>query len=99
VCGTYVASFNMYLASGQEGLDIFERAKINLDENQWCIPELHRIRGELAPTNKSEGLAVSRRYFHRALELSARQASLSWALWAAISLAIAKGQFRRGEVR
>ena len=66
------ASFNTYLTSGQEGLDIFERAKINLDENQWCIPELRHIRGELALANKGEGLAVSRRYFHRALELSSR---------------------------
>jgi hypothetical protein len=73
----------------REGLDAFERAKIDLDESRWYGPELHRIRGELALSN-DEGVAVSRQYFLRALELSNRQASLSWALRAATSLAIAE---------
>jgi hypothetical protein len=80
----------MALASRpREGLDAFERAKIDLDESRWYGPELHRIRGELALSN-DEGVAVSRQYFLRALELSNRQASLSWALRAATSLAIAE---------
>jgi predicted ATPase/DNA-binding winged helix-turn-helix (wHTH) protein len=70
----------------REGLDAFERAKIDLDESRWYGPELHRIRGELALSN-DEGVAVCRQYFLRALELSNRQASLSWALRAATSLA------------
>jgi len=73
----------------RQGLAIFERAKIDLDKIQWYAPELHRIRGELALSN-NEGLAVGRQYFLNALELSARQASLSWALRAATSLAIAE---------
>jgi predicted ATPase len=73
----------------RQGLAVFERAKIDLDENQWCVPELHRIRGELALAN-NEGPAIGRRYFLSALELSDRQASLSWALRAATSLAIAE---------
>ncbi|HXO71743.1 MAG TPA: winged helix-turn-helix domain-containing protein [Bradyrhizobium sp.] len=73
----------------RQGLAVFERAKIDLDEPQWCAPELRRIRGELALGN-DEGLAVGRQYFLSALELSDRQASLSWALRAATSLAIAE---------
>jgi predicted ATPase/DNA-binding winged helix-turn-helix (wHTH) protein len=73
----------------RRGLAVFERAKIDLDEIQWCAPELRRIRGELALGN-DEGLAVGRQYFLSALELSDQQASLSWALRAATSLAIAE---------
>jgi hypothetical protein len=73
----------------RQGLEIFERAKIGLDETQWCAAELRRIRGELALGN-DEGLAVARRYFLSALELSAQQTSLSWALRAATSLAVAE---------
>jgi predicted ATPase len=88
----------MALASRpREGLDAFERAKIDLDESRWYGPELHRIRGELALSN-GEGVAVSRQYFLRALELSNRQASLSWALRAATSLAIAERSAGRKEV-
>jgi predicted ATPase len=80
----------------RHGLAVFERAKIDLDEIQWYAPELHRIRGELALGN-DEGLAVGRQYFLSALELSDRQASLSWALRAATSLAIAEKSVGRNE--
>jgi len=73
----------------RQGLVVFERAKIDLDECQWYAPELRRIRGELALRN-DEGLAVGRQYFLSALELSDRQASLAWALRSATSLAIAE---------
>src|ERR1700704_3784322 len=79
-----------------QGLAVFERAKIDLDEIQWYAPELRRIRGELALAN-DEGLAVGRQYFLGALELSDRQASLSWALRAATSLAIAEKSAGREE--
>jgi hypothetical protein len=80
----------------RQGLAVFERAKINLDETQWYAPELRRIRGELALGN-DEGLAVGRQYFLSALELSDKQASLSWALRAATSLAIAEKSLGRKE--
>jgi predicted ATPase/DNA-binding winged helix-turn-helix (wHTH) protein len=80
----------------RRGLEVFEQAKINLDEVQWYAPELHRIRGELALSN-DEGLAVGRQYFLSALELSDRQASLSWALRAATSLTIAEKSVGRKE--
>src|SRR5258708_27237836 len=80
----------------RQGLAVFERAKINLGETQWYAPELHRIRGELALGN-GEGLAAGRQYFLTALELSDRQASLSWALRAATSLAIAEKSLGRNE--
>jgi hypothetical protein len=80
----------------RQGLDIFERAKINLGDVQWHAPELCRIRGELALAN-GEGLAVGRQYLLGALELSDKQASLSWALRAATSLAIAEKSDGRKE--
>ena len=80
----------------RQGLAVFERAKIDLDAIQWYAPELHRIRGELALAN-DVGLAVGRQYFLNALELSERQASLSWALRAATSLAIAEKSVGRKE--
>jgi hypothetical protein len=80
----------------REGLDAFERARIDLDEGRWYGPELHRIRGELALSN-DEGVAVGRQYFLRALDLSDRQASLSWALRAATSLAVAEKSTERAE--
>jgi hypothetical protein len=80
----------------RQALDIFEAAKINLDERQWYAPELLRIRGELALSN-NEGLAVCRDYFLRALDLSARQATLSWELRAATSLVIAEKSLEKKE--
>jgi predicted ATPase/DNA-binding winged helix-turn-helix (wHTH) protein len=80
----------------RRGLAVFEGAKIDLDEIQWSAPELRRIRGELALRN-DEGLAVGRQYFLSALELSDQQASLSWALRAATSLAIAEKSAGRKE--
>ena len=79
-------------ASGhtRQAIAVFERAKIDLDnENQLHVPELLRIRGELALRN-NEGLAVGRQYFLRAIRLSERQGSLSWTLRAATSLAVAE---------
>jgi predicted ATPase len=73
----------------RQGLAIFERAKIDLDEIQWYAPELRRIRGELALAN-DEGFEIARHYFLGAIELSDKQATLSWALRAATSLAIAE---------
>jgi predicted ATPase/DNA-binding winged helix-turn-helix (wHTH) protein len=80
----------------RQGLAVFERAKIDLDEIQWYAPELRRIRGELSLGN-DEGLALGRQYFLSALELSERQASLSWALRAVTSLAIAEKSAGRKE--
>ena len=48
-------------------------------------------------SGNDEGLGVGRQYFLSALELSARQASLSWELRAATSLAIAEKSVGRKE--
>ena len=81
----------------RQAMAIFERAKINLDdENQLHAPELLRIRGELA-LSSNEGLAVCRAYFLRAIEMSERQGSLSWTLRAATSVAIAEKSLGRKE--
>jgi predicted ATPase/DNA-binding winged helix-turn-helix (wHTH) protein len=80
----------------RRALEIFAAARINLDERQWSAPELLRIRGELALSN-NEGLPVCREYLRRSLELSTQQASLSWELRAATSLAIAEKSRGRKE--
>jgi len=81
----------------RQAMAVFERAKINLDdENQLHAPELVRIRGELA-LSSNEGLDVCRAYFLRAIEMSERQGSLSWTLRAATSLAIAEKSLKRKE--
>lgn len=81
----------------RQAMAVFERAKINLDdENQLHAPELLRIRGELA-LSSNEGLAVCRGYFLRAIEVSDRQGSLSWTLRAATSLAIVEKSLGRKE--
>jgi predicted ATPase len=80
----------------RQGLEIFDRARIDLAEHSWYAPELRRIRGELALSN-NEGIAVCRQYFVSALELSAEQGSLSWTLRAATSLAIAEKSMTRKE--
>lgn len=95
----FPAEFARCMAAGglvRQGLEIFDRAKIDLAEKSWYAPELLRIRGELALSN-NEGTAVCRQYFLSALELSAEQASLSWALRAATSLAIAEKSMEKKE--
>jgi predicted ATPase len=95
----FPGEFARCMAAGglaQQGLDIFNRAKIDLAENSWYAPELRRIRGELSLSN-NEGIAVCRQYFLSALDLSAEQASLSWSLRAATSLAIAEKSMTRRE--
>jgi predicted ATPase/DNA-binding winged helix-turn-helix (wHTH) protein len=78
------------LGQTRQAITVFERAKINLDdESQLFVPELLRIRGELALIS-NEGLDVCREYFLRAIEISDRQGSLSWTLRTATSLAIAE---------
>jgi predicted ATPase/DNA-binding winged helix-turn-helix (wHTH) protein len=85
------------LGNAQQAIAVFERAKINLgDENQLFVPELLRIRGELALSNQ-EGLEVCRGYFLRAIEMSDRRGSLSWALRTATSLALAEKPGARRE--
>jgi predicted ATPase/DNA-binding winged helix-turn-helix (wHTH) protein len=86
-------------AAGQirRAVAAFDRAKIDLDdENQLFIPELLRIRGELALKN-NEGLVVCRGYLLRAIETSDMQGSLSWTLRATTSLAIAENSDARRE--
>jgi predicted ATPase/DNA-binding winged helix-turn-helix (wHTH) protein len=74
----------------RQALTVFERAHINLDdENQLFVPELLRIRGELALRN-TEGLDACKVYFLRAIEMSDKQGSLSWTLRTATSLATAE---------
>jgi predicted ATPase/DNA-binding winged helix-turn-helix (wHTH) protein len=77
------------LGHTRQAVTVFDRALINLgDENQLFVPELLRIRGELALCN--EGLDVCKGYFLRGIEMSGRRGSLSWTLRTATSLAIAE---------
>ncbi len=88
------------LGHTRQAVTVFDRAKIDIDdENQLFVPELLRIRGELA-FSSNEGLAVCRGYFLRAMEMSDKRGSLSWTLRTATSLAIAeKSDEAREEAR
>jgi hypothetical protein len=78
------------LGHTRQAVAAFERAKIDLDdESQLFVPELLRIRGELA-LRSTEGLDACKGYFFRAIEMSDRRGSLSWTLRTATSLAIAE---------
>jgi hypothetical protein len=78
------------LGHTRQAVAVFERAEINLDdEHQLFVPELLRIRGELALRGR-EGLDACKGYFLRAIEISDRRGSLSWTLRTATSLAIAE---------
>jgi predicted ATPase/DNA-binding winged helix-turn-helix (wHTH) protein len=89
-------------ASGrlEEGLAVIEQG---LDgparrERRWCIPELLRIRGELALTGGRPSAAESD--FVEAIELARRQDLRSWLLRAATSLArLMHRQGRQAEAR
>src|SRR5262249_42876132 len=55
---------------------------------RWCLPELLRIKGQVAQLGEDEGShARAEEAFGHALELSRHQGSLSWQLRAASSLA------------
>ncbi|MGA2997500.1 ATP-binding protein [Bradyrhizobium sp.] len=78
------------LGHSRRAASVFERAEINIeDEKQLFVPELIRIRGELA-LRGAEGLEACKPYFRRTLEMSERRGSLSWTLRTATSLAIAE---------
>ena len=79
----------------REGLAVFERAKTDLDEYRWyapnCVVSGVNWRWPMTKGLKLEGV------FFRCAGLSDRQASLSWALRAATSLAIAENSVGRKE--
>ena len=85
------------LALGLTELDRMSEAAVAIDlgfaaagdgREQWYIPELHRIRGELLLKTGDESSALG--CFERALDLAGKQGALFWQLRAALSLA----QFR-----
>ena len=68
------------LASIEKALDLSHRKK-----ELWCMPELLRVRGEIAVKAGAAGAAED--YFHQALDWARRQKALSWELRGATSLA------------
>jgi predicted ATPase len=67
----------------------------------WCMPELLRIKGELALQAFADGAsALAEECFLQSLDLARRQEALSWQLRTAISFArLRRGQNRTGEAR
>jgi predicted ATPase len=73
-------------------------ARLGQDEDYWCMPEIVRLRGEFFV--KIGSLIEAEGQFQQALNLSARQGTLSWALRAAMSLArLMRDQNRPTEAR
>jgi predicted ATPase len=63
---------------------------------RWCLPELLRIKGEIALLDADEsGRTRAEEAFNQALELGRHQGALSWQLRAALSLARLWVQERR----
>jgi predicted ATPase len=58
------------------------------DEERWCVPELLRIKGELAlQEGEPDAAVIAEDHFRQALDCGRRQGALSWELRAATSLA------------
>jgi predicted ATPase len=53
----------------------------------WCLPELHRLSGEIALHQQGSGVEAAVDAFQRALTLAREQQALAWELRAATSLA------------
>src|SRR5262249_6391661 len=87
----------------EEGLaavdEALERCKAR--QEQWYVPELLRIKGELMLRDTDRQSAPSaQRCFGEALELARQQGALFWELRSAVSLARLKiGQKRKAEAR
>jgi predicted ATPase len=76
-------------AGGREGecCAILDSPHLRLDAEHWCLPEVLRIRGEIALLRQGDGPAVAEALFTRALDQARRQKALSWENRAATSLA------------
>jgi predicted ATPase/DNA-binding winged helix-turn-helix (wHTH) protein len=82
-----------------EALTVIDQALASSErtEAHWCLAELLRIKGGLALLNRdTQAGARAEGYFRQACELSRRQATLSWQLRAAVSLARLCGDQGRG---
>jgi len=65
---------------------------------KWCLPELLRIKGEIALLDADgSGRSRAEEAFRQALELGRQQGSLSWQLRTALSLARSSSQKRRSD--
>jgi predicted ATPase len=63
-------------------------ARSERDKERWCVPELLRIKGELAlQEGEPDAAVMAEDHFRRALDCARRQGALSWELRAATSLA------------
>ncbi len=84
-----------YIADARVAIDE-AIAKSEQSEELWSLPELLRVRGEIARWDGAAGAAED--WFLQALEMARRHGSRSWELRAAISLAgIWKSDGRAGE--
>jgi predicted ATPase len=73
---------------------------MRLDVEHWCIPEVLRIRGEVALLPGGDGPAAAEELFSSAIHRAQRQKALSWEIRAAASLAqLWIGQHRGREAR
>jgi predicted ATPase/DNA-binding winged helix-turn-helix (wHTH) protein len=78
---------------------LLDSPHLRLDAEHWCMPEVLRIRGEIARSPPGDGPAAEA-LFTRALDLARRQKALSWENRAATSLAqLWADQGRYGEAQ
>lgn len=94
----YRTSFLMMRASSYLLLDRGADASADIEEameicrrtgERWCLPELHRMRGEIVLNQHGRGgIDAAAEAFNQALLLAREQQALAWELRAATSLAL-----------
>ncbi len=95
--GHYLTSFLMIVAQGECRANQHAAAAAALAEalrnctrtgEAWNLPELHRLRGELAlAVGTAEASVLARKDFTHALDIARQQGALAWELRAATSMA------------
>jgi predicted ATPase/DNA-binding winged helix-turn-helix (wHTH) protein len=85
-----------------QGLAVVDEilARCKTRHEQWYVPELLRVKGELILKKDHRDVSSAEKCFGEALELSRRQGALFWELRNAVSLArLRVGQERKAEAR
>jgi predicted ATPase len=75
-------------------------ARVERNAENWCLPELLRLKGELLLMQSEQNSASAAEHFTRSLDCGRRQQALSWELRTVISIArLQRDQGRKREAR
>jgi predicted ATPase len=85
-----------------DGIAALDQALARVERNaeNWCLPELLRLKGELLLMQSEQNRASAAEHFSRSLDCGRRQQALSWELRTVISIArLQRDQGRKREAR